>query len=165
VVAGDEGPTGNLACQHGMKSAPLVGMYFVKPLSILGVTGALLLSSGGLLQPTMAREDSAPALRFGGGYVPVEISIQQGLVGPGQMVTYRVVLEGVADRDQKVSISCSNSSVYSQLPVATVVAAGSNSSTFTAVFADQLPSSWMLSATCNGGTITMAQIVPPRGGR
>src|SRR5688572_9069088 len=129
-------------------------MYFAKPLSILGATTALLLSSSGLLQrPTITREDSSPAVRFGGGYVPVEISIQEGVVGPGQMVTYRVVLEGVADRDQKVSISSSNSSVYSQLPVATVVAAGSSSSTFTAVFADQLPSSWMLSATCNGGTI------------
>ena len=98
---------------------------------------------------------------LGPGYMPVEISMTGGTVGPNNTVTYRVILAGTPDENQEVALGCTVTGVYSSLPSKVTVQAGNDRATFNATFASSLPSSWSITATAEGHTVSCGQMLPP----
>jgi hypothetical protein len=125
-------------------------LFTVSALALVGLCSAVLMKS-----PI----DAAARERLGH-TIPSWMQQTAGYNIPGTKNAYMVVLDGVTDTDQVVDISCSSSSAYSSLPATVIVPAGSDRATFQGAVSMNPPMNWTLSASCNGGSVSLALGVP-----
>jgi hypothetical protein len=94
------------------------------------------------------------------GHPPIEISRVSGTIAPGERVSYRIVLEGVTDEPQSVSISAGDGA-FEKIPSQVTVQTGDSAVTFAAILSTKPPTSFAVSASCNGGTVMTVEMIPP----
>jgi hypothetical protein len=108
-----------------------------------------------------SHSDLSIRAEMSGHWVPVVLVQTDGTHSPNTVDQFRVDMNDYVDADQAVSISINTSGAYTNLPTSVTVPAGQKSVTFSATVSNNPPSSWTLSASANGTTVTCGQLIPP----